>query len=398
MVARDDTGNLKGLWPLDPDFTFLNHGSFGATPKSVLQAQYRLRQHIDSQPVRFYQRELESMLDSSRLKLASLLGADPRGMVFVPNATTGVNAVLRSLRFVPGDEILTTDHVYNACKNACEFVAARDGAKVRVVHVPFPVGSSGEVRDTILGAVTRKTKLLLIDHITSPTALIFPVADIVEALAGSETDVLVDGAHAPGMIPLDLVSLGAAYYTGNCHKWLCSPKGAAFLYVREDKRKHVRPVTISHGANSKRTGRSPLLQEFDWTGTGDYTPYIMVQESVDFLESLFPGGILELMDRNHRGVLEAGKALCRRFDTPWPAPDEMIGSMASLPVLPAEKDSGPPDRRFDPLQNRLYHEFRIEVPVVPWPSAGRRLVRISFEAYNTASDYERLGDALTAIK
>ncbi len=397
MVLCDTVSDLKELWQLDPSFTFLNHGSFGATPKSILAEQYRLHLHIESQPVRFYQREIESMLDASREKLATLLGVDAEGVVFVPNATTGVNAVLRSLRFAPGEEILITDHEYNACRNAAEFVAKRDGATVRVVDVPLAGVTPQRVKDLVLGAVTKKTRLLMIDHVTSPTALIFPVQEIIDGLDGTGVEVLVDGAHAPGMVPLDLTTLGAHYYTGNCHKWLCSPKGAAFLYVREDKRPQVRPVTISHGANSRRTDRTIFRQEFDWTGTGDYSPYIMVGKSIEFVESLYRGGISELMSINHKKVLEAGKALCERFDVPWEVPPEMIGSMASLPILPLEDEPAPANRRFDPIQDRLYHQYGVEVPIISWPSSGHRLVRISRQAYNTEADYERLGDAVAEI-
>ena len=260
MALCDTVKDLKELWQLDPAIAFLNHGSFGATPKSILADQCRLHRYIESQPVRFYQRDIESMLDLSREKLAAFLGADAEGVVFVPNATTGVNAVLRSLQFGRGDEILITNHEYNACKNVAEFVAARHGATVRVVDVPLMGVTPKAVRDIVLGAVTKKTRLLMIDHVTSPTALVFPVKDIIDGLKGTGVEVLVDGAHAPGMVPLNLTTLGAHYYTGNCHKWLCSPKGAGFLYVREDRRRQVRPVTISHGANSERTDRTIFRQ------------------------------------------------------------------------------------------------------------------------------------------
>ncbi len=398
MALCDTVSDLKTLWQLDSGFTFLNHGSFGAAPIQILLEQYKLQLHIDRQPVRFFQRELDCMLDSSRKALSKFLAADPAGLAFVPNATTGVNAVLRSLHFDKGDEILTTDHTYNACQNAVNFVAERYGAKARVVQVPFKDITPDKVRDIVLGAVSKNTRLLLIDHITSPTALIFPIKDIVDQLKGSKVRVLVDGAHAPGMIPLQLDSIGAHYYTGNCHKWLCCPKGSAFLYVREDLRQEIRPVTISHGANSRRTHKSIFLQEFDWTGTDDYTPFIMAEKAIQFLGSLYNGGISELMAKNHSMIMEAGKTLAKKAGITWDVPEEMIGSMASLPILPLETKSAPADRWFDPIQDSLYHRFGVEVPVIPWPSAGRRLVRISGQAYNTMADFEKLADCLEVLR
>lgn len=392
-----DEKNLRELWQLDPACVFLNHGSYGATPRSVLAEQYRLHLHIDSEPVRFFRLELEGYLDAARERLAQFVGADTEGIVFVPNATTGVNAVLQSTKFKPGDEILTTNHAYNACKNAADFVARRDGASVRVVDVPFPMSSSREVVDAVLSGVNDRTKLLMIDHITSPTAIVFPVQDIIDALEGSGVEILVDGAHAPGMLPLDLATMGMAYYTGNCHKWLCAPKGAAFLYVREDKRHQVRPVTISHGANSTRTDRSRMFLEFDWTGTGDYTPFIMIPKAIEFLEALYPGGVAELMERNHRMAMEAGKMLCERFGASMPLPEEMIGSMVAVPILPPLEGGKPAvaaGKWTDPVQDRLFHEFNIEVPVTTRPSMDKRTVRISCHAHNSMSDYEQLALAL----
>jgi isopenicillin-N epimerase len=388
----------KHLWNLDDTFVFLNHGSFGAMPKAIIEKQHRLRLHIESQPVRHFQRELDGLLEVSRRRLAALIGADPEGLVFVPNATTGVNTILRSLEFSPGDEILVTDHIYNACMNAALLVAKQTGAKVVTAHIPFPVESSDQVRDIILGAVTEKTRFVLVDHITSPTALIFPVEELAAELNPRGIDLMIDGAHAPGMIPLDLKAMSVPYYTGNCHKWLCAPKGSAFLYIREDKRKNTRPLVISHGANSTRTDKPFLHLEFDWTGTDDYTPFILVGDCIDYLDSLYPGGITEYMSKNRDLAVTAKNLLCEAFASPFPCPDEMLGSMASLPLLPlSEILTSSNGKTLDSVQERLFNEYRIEVPVVTWPSAGRRLVRISAQAYNTLADYDVLAGALKEI-
>lgn len=270
-------------WLLDREITFLNHGSFGACPIPVLNRQRELVEDLEREPVTFMVRELESRIDEAREALGRFIGADGEGLAFVPNATAGVNAVLRSLRFGHGDELLTTDQEYNACRNVVDLVAEMSGAKVVVAEVPFPLRNPEEIIDAILGEVTPRTRLALLDHVSSQTALVFPVEEIVSRLRERGVEVLIDGAHAPGMLPLDVRSIGAAFYTANAHKWLCAPKGAAFLWVREDWRKTIRPTAISHGANSTRTDRSRYHLEFDWTGTFDPTPWLVVPEAIRFI-------------------------------------------------------------------------------------------------------------------
>ncbi|HXN40413.1 MAG TPA: aminotransferase class V-fold PLP-dependent enzyme, partial [Myxococcaceae bacterium] len=254
-MSRPPEEDWSRLWSLDPEITFLNHGSFGACPLAILEAQRKYRDQLEREPVRFFVRELEPMLDQAREALSRFVGADAQDLVFVHNATTGVNIVLRSLRFSPGDEILVTDHGYRACRNSLEYAAERSGAEVVVAQLPFPISSEGVAINSVLSRVTQRTRLAMLDHITSPTAIVLPVERLVSELNLLGVDTLVDGAHAPGMVPLDLRSLNAAYYTGNCHKWLCSPKGAAFLHVRRDKQGEIVPLTISHGQSSRRTDR-----------------------------------------------------------------------------------------------------------------------------------------------
>lgn len=382
-------------WDLDPDVLFLNHGSFGATPRVVLQHQHELRQQMEKGPVRFLHRELEQMLDPARAELAQFVGCDPDDLAFVPNATTGVNTVLRSLRFAPGDELLVTDHEYNACRNALEHTAAQWGARIVTAAVPFPLVDPQQVSDAVLAAVTERTKLLLIDHVTSPTGLVLPVGPIVQALADRGIDTLVDGAHAPGMVQLDLRALGAAYYTGNCHKWLCAPKGAALLYVRRDRQAAIRPLTISHGANSTRTDRSRFRLEFDFTGTADFTPFLCVPTALRFLGSLLPGGLPALMAHNRQLALLGRERLCAALDTAPAAPESMIGSLAAVP-LPATRAPTVPPLGLDPLQVHLWERHRIEVPVMRWPQPPLRLLRISPQIYNAPGQYERLAQAVAS--
>jgi isopenicillin-N epimerase len=386
------SGDLAALWPLDRDVLFLNHGSFGACPSEVLRHQAALRAEMEAEPVRFLSRELDDRLDAARAALGAFVGADPDDLAFVTNATSGINAVLRSRTFAAGDELLTTDHVYGACRNTLDFVAERAGARVVVVAVPFPVSGPDEVVAAVLAKVTPRTRLALLDHITSPTALILPIERLIGELGARGIDVLIDGAHAPGMVPLHLETLGATYYSGNCHKWLCAPKGSAFLWARRDRQPDVRPLTISHGATAARPGRSRFRMEFDWTGTSDPTAWLTVPRAIEYLGTLVPGGWPALMARNHALAVEARRLLCAAAGTAPPCPDAMIGSLAAV-VLP-DGTAEVSWRRPDPLQARLFDDWRIEVPVISWPAAPRRLVRISAQLYNRREEYERLAEAL----
>jgi isopenicillin-N epimerase len=386
---------LNQIWPLDPKIVFLNHGSFGSCPQPVLEFQRGLRDRLERQPVQFLVRELEPLLDQARAALAQFTGARPENLVFVPNATSGVNTVLRSLTFAPGDELLVTDHEYNACRNALDFVAARAGAEVVVARVPFPFQSTGQIEDAIMGRVTPRTRLALIDHVTSQTGVILPIERLVHQLAARGVDTLVDGAHGPGMVPLHLEQLGAAYYTGNCHKWLCAPKTAAFLHVRPDRQPFIHPLTISHGFNSPRTDRSLFLIEFGWTGTLEPSACLSVPAALRFMEGLAPGGWTEIMARNRALALEGRKILCQTLEIAPPCPEECIGAMASVP-LPDAREAGRalPPLYIDPLQDQLLARHGIEVPVIPWPGFPKRLLRISAQMYNSQAQCQLLADAL----
>ncbi|MGK2856408.1 MAG: aminotransferase class V-fold PLP-dependent enzyme [Thermoanaerobaculia bacterium] len=390
------TSPLRHLWTLDPAVTFLNHGSFGATPRAVLEAQGELRARMEREPVLFLARDLEALIDRARIELSRFLVCDPSGLAFVRNATEAMNAVLRSLRFAQGDELLTTSHEYNASRNILEYGASLAGARVVVADVPFPVASPEEVVEAIVAKASTRTRLLLVDHVTSQTALVFPIAAILREMNARGIDTFVDGAHAPGMLPLDVGSLGAAYYTGNCHKWVCAPKGAAFLWVREDRRAAIRPACISHGANSPRDDRSRYLLEFDWTGTLDPTAVLSIPIALATMASMHERGWPGVMESNRALALRARDLLCETLGVRAPAPDSMIGSMAAVP-LPDGAASSAPALYGDPLQDALWERHRIEVPVIPWPAPPKRLLRVSAQLHNAPADYERLCAALLAL-
>jgi isopenicillin-N epimerase len=385
---------FASYWTLDPDVVFLNHGSFGACPKPVLEAQGELRARLEREPVDFMAREWEGRMDGARTTLARFVGADPDAVAFVTNATMGVNTVLRSLSFAPGDEILILDQGYNACQNAARFVAERSRARVVVVRAPFPLADQGEVTSAILDQVTERTRLALVDHVTSATGLVLPIEAIVRGLDARGVDTLVDGAHAPGMVPLALDALGAAYYTGNCHKWMCTPKGSGFLYVREDRQHLVHPLVISHGANAKRQDRSRFRLEFDFTGTQDPTAWLVIPESVRFMGSLLPGGWDELRERNH-ALAERGRSLlCDVLGVQAPAPESMLGSLAAVPLPSAGGATDAVPLSVDPIMATLYDRYRIEVLASVWPASPGRILRVSAQIYNEESQYARLAGAL----
>ena len=394
-------------WRLDPSVTFLNHGSFGACPTAVLAVQRDLRDRMEAEPVRFLNQDLPGLLDEARISVARFLCADPDGLAFVTNATTGVNTVLHSLRFAPGDELLTDDHEYNATINAMHAAAFRDGARVIVAPVPFRIAGPSDVVEAVLAAVTPRTRLVVVSHVTSPTGLILPIAELVAELDRRGIDTLVDAAHAPGMLPVDIDALGAAYWTGNGHKWLCAPKGTGMLWVREDRRAAIHPLVVSHGANEPLAGRSRFRHEFDWTGTADPTAYLALPAAIEWMaqQAGSDGGWSGVMAANHALAL-AGRdrvAAALGVGAPAlgvdaPAPDSMLGSMAALP-LPGMTD----EAAGAALARALQTEDGIQVPIGPWPVRAARaegaaptsiLIRISAQRYNELADFDRLASAL----
>ena len=376
--------NLASLWCLDPSVTYLNHGSFGACPAAVLAQQSALRLEMEREPVDFLSVNLPTRLNVAREALSAFLGAEPADLVFVPNATAGVNAVLRSLSLERDDELLVTNHTYAACRKTIDFVASRTAARVVVANLPFPCRDEADIIAAIQQRVSSRTRLALLDHVASPTALILPVARLVTELQARGVDTLVDGAHAPGMLPLRLSELGAAYYTGNAHKWLCAPKGAAFLHVRRDRHAQLHPTVISHGYTAG------FHAEFDWTGTFDPTPWLCIPESLRFMGGLLPAGWPQVMAANRALALQARALLLETTGVDVPCPDAMIGSMASIPLPPAAAGS-PADRLNCEGLHTWFRERGVETWLHPLPVP---LLRISAQLYNDMEQFERLAGLL----
>ena len=382
-------------WNLDPDVTHLNHGSFGACPVEVLRVQAEFQEQMERNPVAFMLHHYQPALEASRAALAGFVGVDPDGLVFVPNATYGVNSVLRTLegRLPRGGEIVVTDHTYNACRNAATVTAERIGGRLVEAKIPFPIADPADVVRSVLDAVTDTTALVMLDQVTSPTGLVLPVGEIIAALE-PDVPVLVDGAHAPGMIELDVGALGASFYTANCHKWLCSPKGAAFLHVAERHRDGMHAAVVSHGYNDGWPNSATRFHaQFDWTGTDDPSARLAVAAALDVMGAHHPDGWAGIRASNHELVLAGRDIVAEALGVEPPAPDSMIGSIASL-HLPDPTEA--PTSIFDPLTEALHERWAIEVPVFTWPEAPKRLIRVSAQQYNRIDDYERLATALRA--
>ncbi len=377
----------------------MNHGSFGACPLPVLAHQRALIDELEAEPVAFLDTTFESRIDEARHAVARFLNADADGLVFVQNATSGVSTVLQSLEFAPGDELLTTNHEYNATLNGLAEVAGRGGAKVVTIQLPLEITSDDEVVEAFRAALTPRTRLALVSHITSPTATVLPIERIVRELDQHGVDTLVDAAHAPGQVPVDVEALGAAYWTGNGHKWLCGPKGSGVLHVRADRRDRVRPLVISHGWNDPRTERPRLWREFDWTGTPDPTPYLTLPAAISTMRGFHPEGWPGVMAANHELVIEGRNLIANKLGATPRIPEALHGSMAIIPLSMTLTDEAARS-----LKIALMSEDRIEVPISPFPVPAARaapsdpptavVVRISAQRYTDIDDYARLADAL----
>lgn len=373
---------LERLWALDPTYTFLNHGSFGAVPRAIREAFIAVQDRIESRPIEFIDRRIQELILPARERVAAFLGIAPDSFGFVTNATEGVNAVLRSLDFRPGDEMLTTSHVYNAVRNAMKYRGRQTGAVYVEVPVPLPINRPQEIVDALVAAMNPRTRLVVVDHVTSPTALVFPVEQLARECRARNIELLVDGAHVPGMLDVDVDAIGCTYWTGNLHKWPCAPKGSAVLWVAPERRADIHPVTISHFLDQG------FVREFDWQGTRDLAAWAVSGQAIDFMGQF---GWDKVRAHNRQMAAWANRLWCERWDVEpiSPADHSMLGFMATVP-LPAEI----PARYATPMdfQKALYAEDRIEVPIIDF--GGRWHARASAQVYNRAEEYERLAQAV----
>lgn len=367
----------RALWRLDPGIRYLNHGAFGATPLAVQEAQDRWRARMEANPTRFFTAELPGALRAAAATLAGFVGTASERLAFVDNATSGMNAVLRSLDLAPGDEIVCTDHVYRAVRHTLDFVAGRSGARIVQVACGMPVSGPEAVVAAVASAIGPRTRLVAVDHVASASAVVMPVAAIADLCRVRGVPLLVDGAHAPGLVDLDVDALGADWYTGNCHKWLCAPKGAGFLAVAEGARPALQPLVVSHNHGQG----FPL--EFDKVGTRDPSAWLAVPDAIAFHARL---GGAALRRRNAALARAAAGTLARALGTGLGAPAAMFAAMATV-RLP-DPGTAPSWEAAMALRERLWAQGRVEVPVAPL--AGALWLRLSAQAYNEAGDYDGL--------
>jgi len=375
---------------LDPEVVFLNHGSFGACPAPVLDVYQAWQRELERQPVEFLGRRSVDLLRAARERLGEYLGADADDLVFVANATTGVNIVARSLDLGPGDEVLGTDHEYGACDRTWRFVCEQRGATYRQVPIDAPVTTHAAFVEAVWSAVGPRTRVLFLSHITSPTGLIFPIAELIRRARQAGILTVIDGAHAPGQIPLDLDALGADAYAGNCHKWLCAPKGAGFLHVRREVQPRIEPLVVSWGWRPEPQWpyASPFVSEQEWTGTRDIAAWLAVPAAIDFQAE---GGWDAVRARCHRLVLESQARLLALPGVRALHPDERPGGDAWTAQMTAVAVPVADPFAF---QARLYERHRVEVPLIAWND--RAVLRVSVQGYNVHADIDALIAALEA--
>jgi isopenicillin-N epimerase len=376
---------VKDHYFLDPDIIFLNHGSFGATPRPVMAAYWDWQVRLESQPVKFITREMLPALKQARQSLGEYLNAAADDLVYIPNATFGVNIIARSLKLEPGDEILTTNHEYGACENVWNFLGQKNGTALVKQSIPLPLASPAEIADHFWQGVTPRTRLIFLSHITSPTAARLPVEMICKRARAAGILTLIDGAHTPGQISLDLQDIDPDFYVGNCHKWMQSPKGAGFLYTRRALQARLEPLVISWGwgENSPFTSGTQYLDYFEWSGTNDPSAYLSVPAAIQFQE------------RHHWSAVQQGcqhilAAGLKRIEALTGL--ESVYSVQAAPFVQMAAVRLPQLRDLALFQNQLLGQYRIEVPCIEWN--GQHFIRISVQGYNTEADLDAL---ITAI-
>ena len=376
---------FKDLFQLDPEVIFLNHGSYGATPKPVFEVYQDWQRRLERQPVKFLGREVRGYLEEARVALGSYLNVAGEDLIYVPNATFGVNVVARSLNLSEGDEVLTCDQEYGACNNTWTYLSKLKGFSYKKQAIPLPINSSEAIIEAFWQGVTAQTKVIYLSHITSPTALILPIQDICKKAKEEGIITVIDGAHAPGQLELDLSTINADFYTGNCHKWLCSPKGAGFLYVRKDMQDLIEPLVLSWGytAESQHSRGSSFLDYYDWLGTSDPSAYLSVPAAIEFQKE---HNWAEVRAGCHVLLKDALEALQKitGLATMYPLDSDLYVQLAVAAL---------PDRiNTETFKNQLYDDYRIEIPLTQYNE--KPFLRISVQAYNNEDDLDALAQAI----
>ncbi len=392
VMDDNDARKLRGEWSLPDDVTFLNHGSFGPTPLVVQQARAEWSARLASEPMNFFLREMEPALDEALARLAQFLDADPRDMVFSDNATTAMNTVADSVPLAPGDEVLLNDHEYGAVRRIWQRACDRQQAKLVSTTIPVPIRTVDDVLEPLFAAVTERTKLIVVSHVTSPTAIVFPVEQISQRAKALDIPVCVDSPHAIAMRDVSLRKIGAAFYCASLHKWLSAPLGTGFLYVARRWQSRLRPTNLSWGRSlAGRPGR--WQDEWNWIGTRDPAGFLAVPAAIDFLQRV---GLDRFREHGHGLVQSARQQIEALCGTESLIPDDPVwyGTMITIP-LPAGPSLRPSPNSWDPWTQAMWERYRIEVPVVDW--RGRRHLRVSCHLYNTREDLRVLMGALREL-
>ena len=373
--------NLKNQFMLDSDITFLNHGSFGACAKPVYENLMEWQIKMEREPVKFFENILFDALKVSRQALGDYVGCSSDELVYFQNPTTAVNAVARSLKLKPREEVLSTSHIYGALDRSWKYICAEKGARFVKADIPFPIQSKDEFLTCFFNAVTDHTKVIFLSHITSMTAMKFPVEEVIQLAKEKKILIIIDGAHVPGHIPLDLIKLDADIYTGACHKWMCTPKSVSFLYVKKELQEDIHPLVVSWGWKSENPSTSKFLDWHEWQGTRDMSAFLTIPAAIKFLEK---HNWLEVSIKCRKQVVHTRNQFLDLLGISHPCPDSWLGQMASIPLPIYDENI---------FKKELLERYHIQVPVFNW--RGNAYLRYSIQAYNSESDLEKL---LFAVK
>lgn len=382
-------------WSIDSNVVYLNHGSFGATPSAVLAKQRTYQDAMEHQAIDYFIQQLPNLIQESKSCLAQYVGTSNHNIIFTPNTTTGVNTILNSLTANAGDHWLNTNHGYGACNRAFAHYAHKQRCVLDTVIIDYPITDASHILTAIEAAITPHTTTALIDYITSASAIIFPIAEIIALLHSKGIQVIVDAAHAPGMVPFAIDELKPDYLVANCHKWLCSPKGSAFVYVAPQHQEHIHPLIISHYNDVAPTSPMHWSNQYMWDGTHDYSAYIAVQHAINYLPTILGTGWLGVMNHNKSLALQGATIIANKLSVALPAPDHMLGSIINIP-LPQGIVGDYAFHSTTQFKDMLLSKYGIEVPINFFPVAPTQWLRISAQLYNSIAQYEYLAHCLLA--
>jgi isopenicillin-N epimerase len=396
MTSIPKPSTLFEKWNLNPSIVHLNHGSFGGTPKFIIDKQKEYIDKLESEPVDFSVRQWYPLYYENKKALADFVGTSEHHIYLVPNTTIGINHILHNQK-ESNKQWLTTNHAYGACIHAFHKIGEERGNEIIKVQIPFPLHSENEILEQLENNLSPRTSLALIDYITSATAIIFPIKKIIDLLHNRGVKVIVDAAHAPGMVDFNIDALDADYFVANCHKWICSPKGSAFVYVNPKHQKEYKPIFYSFYNDWNTEEAAHWSNQFIWEGTKDYSAYLCIKDALSYMPSLINGGWNEIRTHNRNLAIQGAKLIANKLGVELPVPESMLGSIVNIPLW----DDKIPLKFFNyytEVKNILYDKYKIEVPCILFPQAPKQYVRVSAQLYNSIEEYEYLGNCLLEIK